>query len=261
LTPNLPLLRLFLVLLFVVLSLLSQACTDTPASYPEAVASRLVELLTDPSPDTRRTAALSLGKIASPLTGPALVQSLNDPDPLVRQYGAWALGNMEGALDDRVIGALLERLDDASPAVVVAAAEAIGRIGATRLSVEPLIQALQQRGVTVRSAAVTALGWLEAPSSYQALIRALDDPDPRVRQGSVSALGELGDRRAISPIRNRLLHDPDAGVRSESAFRLGKLDGPSTRTSLGAVARNDPSPQVRWWAQWAIAQGVTGGLE
>ena len=50
-------------------------------------------LLQDPHPDVRRTAALSLGKIAESTSIPALVRSLNnDTDAQVREYSAWAIG-------------------------------------------------------------------------------------------------------------------------------------------------------------------------
>src|SRR3989454_12141483 len=72
----------------------------SPPAGPDFVVSRLVASLNDPNPDVRRTAALSLGKIARPQATAALVERLGDPDPLVRQYSAWALGNLgEKAID------------------------------------------------------------------------------------------------------------------------------------------------------------------
>ena len=64
---------------------------------PFTVTAHLVELLRDPHPDVRRTAALSLGKIGHSAGVPALVKGLGDPDPVVREYSAWALGQIGGS--------------------------------------------------------------------------------------------------------------------------------------------------------------------
>src|SRR2546426_8150356 len=46
----------------------------SPPAGPDFVVSRLVASLNDPNPDVRRTAALSLGKIARPQATAALVE-------------------------------------------------------------------------------------------------------------------------------------------------------------------------------------------
>jgi HEAT repeat protein len=217
-------------------------------------------LLKDPSPDVRRTAALSLGKIALSEAVPALVQALRDRDPVVRQHSAWALGSIGEEAREKAAAALLTLLADPSPGVAETAGQAIGQLGASQPVVALLIKGLQQPAPNARRAAVRALAWLEAPSAYSALVQALGDSDALVRQGALAALGELGDSRAVSLMEGRLLHDPNEGVRSEAAFRLGKLGDQTVEASLRHAATTDSHEGVRRWAAWALNQsGAPGG--
>jgi HEAT repeat protein len=232
----------------------SAGCTASPPpGNADSTVSSLILLLKDPNPDLRRTAALSLGKIASAEASPVLVQALGDRDPLVRQYSAWALGNLEPA-DEKAAASLMELFDDPDPAVANAAALAIGKIGRSPLTIDRLIEALQGSHPRSRRAAVQALAWLETDRAYPALVKALKDSDAGVRQGAIAALGELGNDQAVPLFQERLLHDPDPGVRGEAAFRLGKVGGRSARTALQRVARDDAHESVKRWAQWALTQ-------
>ena len=230
---------------------------DGSSDPPDIVVSRLAMLLKDPDADVRRTAALSLGKIALPETAEALIASLTDADPIVRQYSAWALGNLGDTAIDQAGPALVERLGDSSPAVKTAAALALGNLmgtsGGTQAIVELLTEALRNHDTTTRRAAVLALTWLEAPSAYPSLIEALGDRDALVRQGALAALGELADVRTLPVMRDRLLRDPDPGVRSEAAFRLGKVGDDSVLSVLRLISLKDESQEVRRWASWAMS--------
>lgn len=147
--------------------------------------------------------------------------------------------------------ALAGRLHDPFPTVALAAAVAIGRIGGTQTVVELLTDALLQGSTAARRAAVAGLAWLEAPSSFSALARALTDPDAAVRQGAVAALGELGNPRAVPLLIERLRRDADAGVRNEAAFRLGKF---GDRSAVAALSAAQKDPKVKEWATWALTQ-------
>lgn len=224
---------------------------------PEAVVSDLVALLHSPQPDTRRTAALSLGKIALPESAAALIQTLRDPDPLVRQYSAWALGNIGEYAPVETALALAALLYDPLPDVVDTVAEAIGKMPASARVTERVIEAVHDPRVTTRRAAVKALRWMEASSAYDVLVQALKDPDTQVRQGAIAALGELGDRRAVTAMQDRLLHDSAVGVRSEAAYRLGKSGSLSMLPVLQRAVSGNAESSVERWARWAIEQTRT----
>ncbi|MDE3242601.1 MAG: HEAT repeat domain-containing protein [Nitrospirota bacterium] len=234
-------------------------CVQSPEpSPPEQIVARLVSLLKDPDPVVRRTAALSLGKIAEPDTAASLRDGLFDPDTLVRQHSAWALGNLGEAAIDPAGLVLVQKLNDPSPAVKSTVAQAIGKIGATQGMVELLGDALEEADPATRRAVVQALGWLESPSAYQMLLDALTDEDAAVRQGAVAALGELGDPHALPALRQRLLKDPDVGVRSEAAFRLGKLGDDALLPMLQFISAKDEDANVRRWAAWAVTALTEG---
>jgi HEAT repeat protein len=226
-------------------------CYASTTPEPEIVVPHLIALLQDTHPALRQTAALSLGKIASAEAVPGLILALRDADPLVRQYSAWALGNLGEHAKEATL-ALLPLLEDPVPAVSEAAAEAIGSIGAGPEIITRILTILKEGSVQARRAAMSTLSLLESPLAYDPLLDGLLDGDAQVRQRAIAALGELGERRAAPAMRRRLRHDTEAGVRAEAAYRLGTLGDEGSLAVLRAAAVEDPSEQVRRWAQQAI---------
>ena len=214
-------------------------------------------LLHDSDADIRRTAAQALGKIGNSSALGALIEGVSDHDPSVRESAAWALGQLSDA-DEAVrnlAGApLAGLLEDPSVAVVHAAAEALGRVGAAEPVVTRLVDQLHHRDPETRRGAARALRGLEAVAAGPALLEALYDDDARVRQEALAALGELGDRQAVGAFVERLLHDPDSGVRAEGAYRTGKLGDGTAVAALRKSTSEDRDQAVRRWASWALMQ-------
>lgn len=227
-------------------------CYASTTPEPDIVVPRLIALLQDSRPDLRRTAALSLGKIASLDAASRLILALGDADPLVRQYSAWALGNLGEQVQAHATPALLHLMEDPVPAVAEAAAQAIGSIGAGPEVIAQLVTILTEGSLPARRSAISALGLLESPLAYDGLLNGLLDGDAEVRQGAIAALGELGDRRAAPSIMTRMRHDTDAGVRTQAAYQLGTLGDETALPALRTAAVDDSSEQVRRWAQHAI---------
>jgi len=219
---------------------------------PLVLSTRLMTLLEDPDPDVRRTAALSIGKIAHPATEQALVNALKDPDPLVREYSAWAVGQLGEVVDNTTAMALVGSLSDKRLGVKMAAAQALGRVGLRQSVIELLHEAILVGKTESRYFAVEALMQLEGPSSYRVLVTALNDSNAGVRQAAVAGLGELGNVKALPALRKRLLQDRDMGVRTEAAYRLGKLGSRDDLRSLKKAMSTDPDPLVHLWSTWAI---------
>lgn len=60
-----------------------------------------------------------------------------------------------------------------------------------------LISALASRDQGIRVGAIQVLGWQRASSAVQPLVRASYDPDPRIREAALNALGETGSWLAL----------------------------------------------------------------
>jgi HEAT repeat protein len=243
-------------------NLLLTACIVS-SDYAEPTAERvlpgLLVLLKDSNPELRRTAAQSLGKIASKEAVPALVASLQDPDAGVRRNAAWALGMIgeeSVGLDRSPLGPLLF---DPDPGVREASAIALGQTGDTQTGIELLAERLQEPTAASDSKrlAAAALGAMEAPSALVALTKLLQDRDPQVRRAAVAALGEIADQQSVRPLGELLKKDPDAGVRIEAAFRLGKFGGKAAEPVLSAALK-DADENVRRLAKAALDELGSG---
>jgi HEAT repeat protein len=127
--------------------------------------------------------------------------------------------------------ALLAALPSAEPSIRAGILRAAGAIKAEAHRAEAPLQQLllEDRDSKVRMEAALALGWraraklLREPAAVvQSLARALQDPDPGVREGAAVALGDVGPEAAPAvPLLERLLSDKSRKVRLRAAVALG----------------------------------------
>ena len=89
-----------------------------------------------------------------------------------------------------------------------------------------------------------------------ALLAVLSDEFWQVRLKAVRSLGKLKVTRAVIAIAESLGH-PQANLRKEAAAALGEIADPAAAPHLEAVV-NDPDPEVRKNARWAIQQIASG---
>jgi HEAT repeat protein len=89
-------------------------------------------------------------------------------------------------------------------------------------SVEPLLFALKDREVDVRSAAARGLGRFQDRRAVEPLVQMLRDRAPLARAAAAEALGRLGDARAVGWLV-RLLRDAEPAVRSRASLSLRQL--------------------------------------
>jgi HEAT repeat protein len=121
--------------------------------------------------------------------------------------------------------------------------------------VDGLIEALgYQDDHNVRLAAATALGRIGNSRAVDPLISALED-QPRIREVAVMALGEIGDPRAVESLISAL-EDDDWELRSTIAKSLGKIGDPRAVKPLLNLLE-DKSENVRWYASQAL-EAITG---
>lgn len=225
---------------------------NEPPPIPDRVALPLVELLKDPYPDIRCVAAESLGKIGDPKSGRALVPLLTDSDARVRETAARAIGRLGPSTGEEVSQAVVALLDDPNESVKRAVTIAIGDLEPPVRVLVAVPELLTARDVSTRRSVARALSMIDARAWLSDLVKALQDPDPEVRQHVIAALAELGDPIIAPLLRDRLARDPSPAVRTEAAYRLGKIADPETKEVLAAMARQDRDSGVRRWAQMGL---------
>jgi HEAT repeat protein len=191
----------------------------------------------------RAFAAELLGRVGSAKAVPALletVQSTQTEDVDVREIALRALARIA---DPQAVGPLIAALANADPWLAPRIADILARHG--DVVIDPLLGLLTDaRQHPARAWAANVLGEVGAQRAFAVLVRCLDDPDDEVRAKSATALGRLGDRRAIPPLLDHLLTDPAPFVRVRIASTLGDFGGPDVVDRL-VRALGDPA----WWVR------------
>lgn len=154
----------------------SYAVYNIAYRFPDDAAS-LARFVSDASPHVRRAAIFSLGLFRFDAATKQFLQALRDPDYGVRRAAVFALGN-------------------------IASGEAM----------QGVERALTDEDSMVRQLAVLAVARTRNKGSVPKLISRLGDESPRVRRAAACALGMLGDRSALDPLkrlyRNRRSSQP-----------------------------------------------------
>ncbi len=125
---------------------------------------------------------------------------LGDADAEVRRAGVALLALQPGP-PDRLADRLSPALQDSSPSVRL---EAVGQLAdAASPQLRPVLAAaLQDEAFLVRFEAARGLAAIRHPAGLDVLAEALDSPSLRFR--AIGALAELGDSRAVAPLRRLL---------------------------------------------------------
>jgi HEAT repeat protein len=182
----------------------------------------------------RRAAAFALGKLgkhAAPFINQLKTLLLSDTDPSVRGAIAGTLGELASLAVDEIAGTLGQAFGKEQNIVVRRAlALALGKTGERGKTMEPQLR------------------------------KALDDPDPGLRQNAAWALGQFG--KAAEPAIPRLmtaLADADVGVRAEAAQALGNL-GPLAQDAIPQLVRGLNDGDARVQEQSVLALRKMGPL-
>ncbi len=121
--------------------------------------------------------------------------------------------------------------------------------------VAPLAQLIRERPHDTKfiERAVLALGTVGAAPAAELLESLLDDPEPMIRIGAVTALRDNGDVHNAQAVE-ALLADPEPAVRKEAVKTLAQLGGADSVKALQGLAQADSEAFLREHAGHAAAR-------
>ncbi|MFM8442751.1 MAG: HEAT repeat domain-containing protein [Methylococcus sp.] len=237
----------------------------------EPLAPALVEGLQSRLPRVRARVALAYGRIQQPASVDPLLRLARDPARRVQARALFALGQLAwraefaGGREAEIAEAIARHLGDRNRSVRLAAIEALGKLGFSRVPewVGPL---LTHRAADVRAEALLALfryryvltkrqPGAAAPELPQAIIDRMQtmvrDPSAAVRRPLAYGFARFKDARGLD-IAIRLTRDRDRWVRLFAVNALNKIGDPA---ALDAVQGRlwDRDDRVRWAAVHTLA--------
>lgn len=257
---------------------------ETLVRFGSPILDVLGRQLTSGEIESRRAAAVALGRIGDRAAVPALIAELEEGELQLLAPVAGALGRLG---DQRAFEPLLARLGHPDPGVRQAIIGALNSIGhpdmASRIRTlltddnpnvrqsaakiagyfgypdcaEALLARAADADERVRAAALEHVAYLEHPGVVPLLIKAGQDDTPRGRAAAAAALGHVSDSRACDVLL-QMLHDEDSWVRYFAALSLGRQRDSRAVDALGGLAADDVAAHVRIAAIDAI--GAIGGI-
>lgn len=219
---------------------------------PRALAP-LTSSLSDGDPRVSLAAAESLARLQDPRATRVLIDSLSSADWRVRSRATQVLARIAGeGMLDQAVGPLTIALGDKDPVVRYYAAEALVGIGAK--AIPSLIQSLRSHRQSDCDRAARVL-WNIGGPAVDPLLGVLQDrtATPEMRTASASALGMIGDPRAVRGLA-LLLRDERYFVREQASRALGRIGEPAVDLLLEMA--NSSTPATREAAVAAL--GNTG---
>jgi HEAT repeat protein len=203
------------------------------------VRQQMLALLGDSAPRVRLLAVRALGQYGSQ----ALGLLLNARSPEDRRQALETLNQLAAQVLEPLSRAL--RDEEATIRREVALQLCMFGKSSQKAAVAPLIEALHDPDLDVRSSAALALGASEDPRALEPLVQRLLNRDelPIVRRSAAEGLDYLKDRRA-TPSLQRVLEQPqeDPEVRLFAARALIHLADPQTVEAFQRVLRDQQAP-------------------
>ncbi|MFA6056254.1 MAG: HEAT repeat domain-containing protein [Thermodesulfovibrionales bacterium] len=208
----------------------------------------LIEALNDDDAQVQRSAREALKRMGRPAVEP-LTAFLRDDNPYLCMVVIKLLGEIG---DNLAVGHLIGVLKHfRSWQLRSEAADALGKIKDPRI-VGPLIEALNDRNSRVREAAAKSLKEVGEPA-VEPLLASLKDENQDVSFKAIVLLGEIGDSRAVEPLVGVLKHFELWAMRFEAARSLGMIKDPRAIGPL-TEALYDKDEYVREGAEGALKE-------
>lgn len=176
---------------------------------------------------------------------------LDHEDPVMRRMATTALTAEQC---NEVFDAVVGLLEDESASVRAATAEKLGACG--KRALRHLAQAAGDSDPRVREATATAYGELADPSAIGWLIEAgTEDTDRTVREAAVAALGAIGDDTAIDPLLEFIGSGPPQ-VRRRAIAAITVFDDTRIEPAIRRAAI-DRNPGVREAAEMVVGKQLS----
>ena len=235
---------------FVMLVTLPVGAVELQGSAPEANAVEAAALNSTslPALTPRPAATPTPAPTATPAPTPT---SAPNPTPLAERQQVPADAVTE-AVADRVRADLGNALGPELGQQIAAALAGQSAVAADPKTVEALIGALNDADPDVRETVVMTLGRMRDPRIVPALLPLLKDGSADVREQAVFALARTRDARATAAIAT-LIDDPSPDVREQAVHLLGQSRNREAVPVL-IKALKDSSPDVREQAAFALGQ-------
>jgi HEAT repeat protein len=131
------------------------------------------------------------------------------------------------------------------------AAEALNKLE-DRRAAEAMLKALEDHDPRIRKEAIYAIGKFHERRAVEPLLRILGEENERLAEIAVWALGEIGDERAVEPLIAKLLHDKSWSMRDRAALALGSIGDNRAAPALADRSRMDENEVVRSRATRAL---------
>ena len=207
-------------------------------------------LLDDPRIEVRRAAARALGNTEHPAALPYLLEALHDSYWWYeREYAAGDLLLALEKMGTAAVEPLVEALGDREVTVRKFAAVLLGRLGDPR-AIEPLSMALYDLHHEVGNASAEALAHF-GKQAMDVLAEALSHPEAWIRIHAVQGLSGIRDG-GVPPLLLPMLNDPERDVRKQVIQALGDLKDPRALPALQQVAGNRADRELQALARQAL---------
>lgn len=230
---------------------------------PTSVA-KLAEILeAKGSPAVRASAAIALGAAAGGTIGDAttaLKKALLDKNPSVRAAAAAGLARAgkDGAISKglfyKVIPVLVE---DPKSNVRAAALVAVGATGRDRASVDVVLLSKKAKSLSMRIAAVEALGLIPTPEARERLFKMSASAAAKVRRAALLALARRHDVESLQFVaqadtKGLKLDDDQRMILATTRFQMSKT--PIVDFAKGVREAEDAATRARLVGAWLASE-------
>lgn len=148
-----------------------------------------------------------------------LVPLLKDPDTEVRAAASSSIEQLEATGD---VEQILTTLKTGDTGARIRSIYALGKIGGDKV-LQPLIYCASRPEDDIRAAAIEVLGTIAHPSTFQTLLKSLDDHNSAVQARAIAALAHFpSDQSLCSKIRP-YLDANDGMLEAEAAKTLAEF--------------------------------------